>query len=149
MIIMKPTHSHSGSVMSSHVGSQTAIQAVIGFFFSLTGALVSKIQDVKKHLSENKKFYLGVGVGIVVGVVITPKVVQVIYKSPGSTQTVVRRMHPGNVIMCEQTGEIFASQNRAAEVFNVSRQNMAAHLHGKLPDVNGLTFKKLGEAQSV
>lgn len=108
---------------------------------------MSKFEQIKTHISENKKTYLVFGLGVVVGVVITPKVVQVIYKSPGSTQTVVRRMHPGNIVLCEQTGEIFASQNRACDLLGVSRSQLKQHLNGSRASVNGLTFKKLGEAQ--
>jgi len=108
-----------------------------------------KIDEIKTHISENKKFYIGLGIGVLVGVAITPKVIQVMYKSPGSTQSVVRRMHPGNVIKCNETGEIFASERRAADLLGLSRTTLGQHLKGNQNAVNGLTFTKIGEAQAV
>lgn len=56
-----------------------------------------------------------------------------------------RRGHPGNAVKCEETGEIFASQNRAAEANKISPSRLASHLAGNLENVGGLHFTKLGE----
>ena len=61
------------------------------------------------------------------------------------SQVLVRRGHPGNVIQCDETKEVFASQNRAAEVFVVSPSRMSSHLKGDLDNVDGHHFTKLGE----
>ncbi len=57
-----------------------------------------------------------------------------------------RRGHPGNIVRCNETGELFASQRRASEMMNVSRYDLTQHLQGEQPHVKGLTFTKLGEA---
>lgn len=56
-----------------------------------------------------------------------------------------RRGHPGNAVKCEETGEIFASQNRAAEANNISPTTLRRNLIGEIPDAKGLHFTKLGE----
>lgn len=60
-----------------------------------------------------------------------------------------RRGHPGNIIKCNETGELFASQNRAAQMLGLNPSQLAQHLGGKLPHVQGHTFTKLGEAQAA
>ena len=119
-----------------------------------------RIERAKKHLKDNKKIYLigagGLVVGVVVGFVSSGKAIQIVdsfnikYKSP-TTNTViaelVRRGHPGNLIRCVETGEVFASQQRAAEVLDVNPGNLSRHLNGKLASVNGKTFELIGEAQ--
>jgi len=57
----------------------------------------------------------------------------------------VRRGHPGNAIRCIETGEIFASQNRCAEVLGLSRTSLYKYFKGLVNNVNGLTFENLGD----
>lgn len=57
----------------------------------------------------------------------------------------LRRGHPGNKILCNQTGEVFASQQRAATANDISPSSLSEHLRGLRDSVNGLTFEKLGE----
>lgn len=61
------------------------------------------------------------------------------------TVALVRRGHPGNQILCNQTGEVFASQMRAAKANGISPSSLSEHLRGLKDDVNGLTFENLGE----
>lgn len=56
-----------------------------------------------------------------------------------------RRGHPGNAVKCEETGEIFASQNRAADATGVSHSALSHHLNDGTALPNGLHFTKLGE----
>src|SRR3954452_20879306 len=83
------------------------------------------VGSVKAHIRRNKKTYL-VGAGcLVAGRMIghSPEIKQTIgsfnfmWKSDMSNVVVtqvVRRGHPGNIIKCVTTGEVFASQRRAA-----------------------------------
>lgn len=120
----------------------------------------NKTQRVRKHLRENKTTYISAGVAAAAGViggfalgnggtqiVDSFKLTVVNWKSPHISQTtLIRRGHPGNMIKCIETGELFASQNRAAEVLRLSASNLSQHLKGKYEHVGGLHFEKLGEA---
>jgi hypothetical protein len=57
-----------------------------------------------------------------------------------------RRGHPGYIIKCNETGEVFASQARAADAMGINRPNLVSHLNGRLPHTGGYTFERLGEA---
>ena len=57
-----------------------------------------------------------------------------------------RRGHPGKIIRCKETGELFASIHRGADMMGVNRGNLSSHLAGRLPSVGGHTFEFLGEA---
>ena len=61
-------------------------------------------------------------------------------------QQLKRRGHPGYVVRCNETGETFASQNRAAETLGVSPSALSLHLRGDRQRAGGYTFTKLGEA---
>ena len=120
-----------------------------------------QLAKIKKHLSDNKVAYVSGGVGILVGAAgmmivgsaSDIKAVQEVFAplswKPTITQTqittLIRRGHPGNLIMCDQTGVQFASQNHAAELMNLSPTNLSQHLNGKQPSVGGFTFTKTGE----
>lgn len=124
------------------------------------------VEGVKKHLKRNKKFYIGAVSGLAFGALtalvavkfktldpediikIRNDVKGIFYKSPVTIEVqVVRRGHPGNIIRCDQTGEVFASQNRAAELLNISKRNLSKHLRGENESVSGFTFTNLGEAR--
>lgn len=115
-----------------------------------------RIRRVKQHLKDNKKVYL-VGTGcLVTGYLLRPQVVNIVdvcnvkYKSPTvnivSTE-LARRGHPGNLIKCIETGEVFASQRRAAEALGIERVDLYKHLKGLTDSVKGFTFEILGEAK--
>ena len=119
-------------------------------------------QKVKGHFKRNKDTYIVGGAcltaGVVIGVVVSKSVRSesddvitnvkgIFIKSPVTTNVhLERRGHPGNVIRCNETGEIFASQRRAAEVMGISRMALSNQLSGKVDSVKGYTFEKLGEA---
>jgi hypothetical protein len=121
-----------------------------------------KLSKIKSHIIENKNIYIASMAGILVGAagmklmtssqsvnVESWKFTLLNWKSPTNnvvTTTMARRGHPGNMVQCVQTGEVFASVRRAAEVMNLHRRDIFNHLHGEAPDVKGYTFKNLGEA---
>lgn len=51
--------------------------------------------------------------------------------------------HPGFVTRCTETGDIFKSQQKAAEFAKAPASAMSGHLKGKLEDVNGLHFERV------
>ena len=126
---------------------------------------------LKKHFSDNKKLYFGIAIGAVVagtGIYIwktksAPKLptfgdgatavtisdaahVDTVINNSGSIINLIRRGHPGNVVEHIESGEQFASQARAAEVFGVSASRMSKHLRGLLDDIDGEHFRILREA---
>ena len=120
----------------------------------------AKLAVIKEHVKEHKEAYIagsaclliGLGAGTVVG---KPQLVQIIdafnfkYKSPTTTQIInmlVRRGHPGNVVRCVETGEVFASQNRAANALGLTPTDVAQQLNGWRQHAHGYTFERLGEA---
>jgi len=117
-------------------------------------------ERVKTHRCKHRVAYISGAVGLFVGasvatILITRRAdasVQVnprgiFIKSPIITQTILeRRGHPGNHVMCVETGEVFASQSRAADVMQVGKGTLSKHLKGTLSHAGGYTFEKLGEA---
>lgn len=128
----------------------------------------SKCTKIKKHLKRNKERYIIGGVCLIAGVAIgvvgykllgnnivdnsnvlkneaLVNIKPVINQQNTYVTQLVKRGHAGNVIKCNETGEIFASQNRAAEVMHISTSELSKHLRGKTAHINGYTFENLGE----
>lgn len=130
---------------------------------------MTKTEKFKQHMQEHRVTYI-VGAGCLVvgaagavlvmarrGCIGSPEqTVDVLNKTQGIfwhspvtnvvQTTLERRGHPGNIIRCDQTGEVFASQGRAADLMGLNSGNLSAHLTGRSPHIKGLTFTKLGEA---
>jgi len=114
-----------------------------------------RLDRAKRHLKKNKKVYL-VGAGcLAAGYFLRPQVVNVVdafnikYKSPTNNivvTNVIRRGHPGNIIRCIDTGEVFASQRRAAQALGIHPYELYKHLSGQLDTAGGHIFENLGEA---
>lgn len=130
------------------------------------------IDEVRSHFRRNKNTYLAIGAGIGLAgitylvmkssVPVTPTipntmdghdVVNVLPRASSFakqtnniTTVLIRRGHPGTMVLCKETGEVFGSIARAAEANGINRPNLSSHLAGRLPHVGGLTFEKLGEA---
>ena len=129
-------------------------------------------EKLKKHFSDNKKLYFGIAIGAVVagtgvyiwkarsGMAETPVFsegstvvtisnaarVDTVINNSGSIINLIRRGHPGNVVEHLESGEQFASQARAAEVFGVSASRMSKRLRGLIEDIDGEHFRVLREA---
>lgn len=122
----------------------------------------SKWTCVKTKVKDNKQLIIGLGVGLAVGAIGTyflkPNVkasidnAQILSWKPinNSVNEIItvlaRRGHPGWIIRCKETGEVFASQNRAAEVMGISKGVLSGHLNGKLDNAAGYTFERIQEA---
>ena len=126
-------------------------------------------EKLKKHFRDNKKVYIAVGItAAVVGT--GAYILYANHKaSCGVAQQMVhdisaggdvqiagrdvvnvveglaKRGHAGNVVRCIETGEIFASQNRAASLFGGDSITMSQHLNGVLENFKGFHFERLGE----
>jgi hypothetical protein len=119
-----------------------------------------RIDRVKAHVSRHKVVYISAGivasaaVGAGIALVVSKQIVIVDsfkfqWKSTTTnnvTTILERRGHPGNLVRCIQTGEVFASQNRAANLLGISTSKLSKHLRGLREDVDGFTFENLGEA---
>jgi hypothetical protein len=67
--------------------------------------------------------------------------------SKQSVVTVIEREgrgHPGYLVQCKETGDIFLSQAEAARNAGTSAANMSSHLTGKFPDIYGLHYERIG-----
>jgi hypothetical protein len=117
----------------------------------------TEVKDkIVAHVKENKWAYLAGGAGLIGGVLIAPKQIVIVdalkglqWKSPAAntvTAVLARRGQPGYIIKCNETGEVFASQNRAAQAMDVNPAHLSQHLQGRWPAVKGYTFERLGEA---
>ena len=127
-------------------------------------------EKLKGHFKKHYRIYvlagtilISVSVGILVGKnVNTRKMIKIIGDgavslidsqidtamiSPTVNIHLERRGHPGYLVQCLETGEVFASQNRAADVFGLSASRISDHLNGRTSDLGGLHFQRLGEAQ--
>ncbi|QGJ88070.1 membrane protein [Gordonia phage Avazak] len=123
------------------------------------------IDKVKKHVQDNKKYYLVGGVMIagsaalagayILGTKAAPKEVmnhisprQTLNWKPTQTLEVYVEAlgDPGNIIQDTTTGTIYASQNQAAQALGVSRTHISDHLKGAAESVKGHQLVKLGKA---
>ncbi|WNM72513.1 hypothetical protein SEA_ARTORIAS_44 [Gordonia phage Artorias] len=126
------------------------------------------LDKVKKHVQDNKKYYLVGGVvvtivaagttGYILGTKTSPKEVmnQISPKQQGfvvwkPTQTLEVYIEacgdPGNIIQDLTTGTIYASQNQAAAALGVDKAAVSRHLKGLSNHVgDGHVLQKLGKA---
>ena len=120
-------------------------------------------QKVKGHFKKHKVKYIvggtcavvGVGVGLYLGnkgiinvqLVNTGEVTQV-QNIDKSINVLTRRGHAGNMVRCLETGEVFASQNRACDLLGLNRSDLSNHLNGLKDEVKGLHFEKIGDFNS-
>ena len=114
-------------------------------------------ERLKWHYIAHQKAYLVIG-GVVLGAVavyflgrVNPGTATKIWNVViGSNNTVItdlpRRGHPGYNVRCLETGEVFASQNRAAQVMGVNRGELSKNVRGLSAAAGGFHFQRLGEA---
>ncbi len=129
---------------------------------------MSKIENIKNHVRENKKAYLvgasslavgaAVGVGYALGARTTPKDVETLispsnninglsYKPTQKIEVFVEALgDPGNIIQDMTTGTIYASQGEAARALGVSRSAIHRHLYSGTALSNDHILVKLGKA---
>jgi hypothetical protein len=120
--------------------------------------VVKKYKQAMKHVRRNEKKYVA---GIVIGTaVVTFVVTRRVYAPHGVTGlgTAVRARNIGNVfvwiapkpralsyvVQCDQTKVVFRSQNYAAMMMKLPKEELSKHLNGGLSNVAGYTFTRLG-----
>jgi hypothetical protein len=59
-----------------------------------------------------------------------------------------RNGHPGNVIYCNETKQVFKSHREATRELGIDSRDLWAYLKGIKPNARGFTFTKVGEAQN-
>lgn len=70
-------------------------------------------------------------------------------KTTNTMVTVVEREgrgHPGYLVRCLETNEIFPSQKNAANILNVPAQVISKHLSGEYNDANGYHLERINIA---
>jgi len=130
---------------------------------------------VKKHFRKNKKFYIGTGVGVIIGAIgatvfvckkygmtedemqnhVMSQLVLNIkgrYNNPHITQQTIsiygnKIGHPGNRVIDLDTMKEYKSQHLAAINAEVSDHAMWKHLNGDYPDLNGRRFARILEGE--
>lgn len=60
-----------------------------------------------------------------------------------------RNGHPGNVIYCNETKQVFKSHREATRELGIDSRDLWAYMKGIKPDAKGYTFTKVGEAQNT
>lgn len=115
-------------------------------------------ERLKNHLHEHKWTYIGTASGVILGVACAktfPKAslanvnqFQVFaWKSKQTVEIFVEALgDPGNIVQDLTTGIVYASQGQAARQLKVSPARISENLTGKIPDVKGHVFKKIGKA---
>ncbi|HMR72606.1 MAG TPA: helix-turn-helix domain-containing protein [Candidatus Saccharibacteria bacterium] len=125
----------------------------------------SVIRRAVEHIKRNKKVYIFGAIALVGGLVLgtylgrtsagqkaVAKTIQILSWKPVAHTTLIqeihleRRGHPGNIVKCLETGEVFASQNRAADVFGIPKSTLSKHLDGLSDHARGFHFERLAEA---
>ncbi len=119
-------------------------------------------EKIKTHWEKYKQTYITVGVGVVVGVTIfivarktaptlnigksavVTDVNQFVTKGDlNYTITSNRQGPPSWVVRCLETGEVFSSQNKAAEALKVSPHDISLSLNGLKDNAGGLHFERI------
>lgn len=116
------------------------------------------VQKVIDHVKRNKAVYITGTVCLLSGGALTAiylknsnALVQVTQgiavNSPVTIDVHIEALgDPGNIIQDLTTGTIYASQGQAARELGVSANRISDHLNGRLKDVAGHTFERLGKA---
>jgi len=121
------------------------------------------MNKVKKHLSDNKKLYLGIGIGVAVtaavGVVIfraspesgaqvVQKINQIAWRPENNQMVVnfVERSNPSKPVHLVGTNLFFNSLNEAARETGHNLRDISKVVNGIIPDIKGDVFQLLEPA---
>ena len=56
------------------------------------------------------------------------------------------RGHPGYIVRCLETNQIFGSQNKAANAMRISEKLISKHINGEFDHANGYHFERIQAA---
>lgn len=108
---------------------------------------------IKQHFKDHKELYIGLAIGVVTmallikgDVIKNSTLINSPYKSKIIEINLERRGHPGNIVKCIQTGEMFASQRRAADLLELNPSEVSKQIRGLVPEAGGYTFELIGLA---
>lgn len=120
---------------------------------------MKKFEQIKTHLSENKKTYVGVGVGVLVGAAaatvalhnkteVAQKInlVAVGYKNNQVLVNFVERSTPSKPVHLKGTNLYFDSLSDAARKTGHHLSMISKNVNGHIPDVKGDVFVLLDKA---
>jgi hypothetical protein len=129
-----------------------------------------RYERIKAHVKKHEVVYSCVVTGVVVAgittiimrscgaavprvadgpVKVTVQPLSFFSKQENAIMTIIHRGGsgaPSYIVECLETGEAWLSQRQAAMMKNVSESVMSGHLNGKLDDVNGFHFRRIGLA---
>lgn len=120
-------------------------------------------QKVKGHFKKHKVKYIVGGACLVVGGAVgyylgNKGIINVQLVNTGSVEQhltidksiniLTRRGHAGNIVRCMETGETFASQNRAAQLLDINPSELSNHIRGNRDNAGGLHFEKIDDFNS-
>ena len=125
-------------------------------------------EKVKAHWEKYKQTYITIGVGIAASVVVGVVVYALTKRNNpdinvdmnvgdnnhdpqqmvnlGTLNYTIkanRQGPPSWVVRCVETGEVFSSQNKAADSLGIGSKDISCQLNGIKPDVNGLHFERV------
>jgi hypothetical protein len=122
-------------------------------------------EPIKKHWKQYKWWYIGAGVVVAVGVCAYILGKNTIddrismgdidmgsqnVASPAINNGVLnytvessRQGPPSWVVQCLETGDVYSSQNKAAEALDLSSSTISQQINGIKPDAGGLHFKRI------
>lgn len=108
-------------------------------------------EKVKTHFRENKKFYMGFGLGALVILALHQRPVQIINTvAPifhnNNSSSVLMGGYLSKIVRCNDTKQIWESVLATAEAAGVSATTMSKHLNGYpgYEDIKGLTYSIIG-----
>lgn len=124
---------------------------------------MSKFENIKNHIRENKKVYVvgasclvvGAGVGAVlvttggISIAVSGDNNQIVGKARTVNQVMVElveRSTPSKPVHLEGTNLYFSSLNEAARETGHSISKLSRHINGHIPDINGDVFTLLEPA---
>jgi len=126
-----------------------------------------KWQAVKDHLNRNQAAYIS---GVTTGILCAGTTMLIMrgrhaensmssdghdgvtmrlfnfFRNNNSIVTVIEREgrgHPGYLVRCIESGNVFTSQSKAANSMNIPEIVISKHLTGKFPDANGYHFERI------
>ena len=117
-------------------------------------------EKVRAHIERNKNRYYAGSIVVVAGItcyimrgrtVVGSAASEVnirplAFFSKQNVVTVIEREgrgHPGYLVKCLETGDIFRTQGDAARTLGVDKSTMSRHIQGIYPNVNDLHFERI------
>ncbi len=112
------------------------------------------MQKIREHFTRHRTVYLLSGTAILILAFRSPKQVRGdnyevraflgkaslnVFHNRGDTHGSL-----SYIVRCVDTGVVYRSQAHAAVSLGISASKLSSHLNGKLPNVDGLTFERLG-----